>query len=80
MSLLVVVLIIWCIRITWKPMEDYDLWHESLVALRRTHNDIFKHVMELGHDVLSRLVTRRTPEDVQDIHSMTDRLSHVRGV
>lgn len=78
MSGLVVVLIMWCIRITWQPVEDYDVWHESLVALRRTRSDLFKHVMELGQDVLSRLVIHRTPEDVRDIHSMADRQSHIR--
>src|SRR5579863_1923727 len=66
MSALVVVLIMWCIRITWRPTEDYDVWHESLIALRRTRDDLFKRVMELGQDVLSRLVTRRTPEDIHD--------------
>ena len=77
MSVVVVVLIMCCIRITWKPTEDYEVWHESLVALRRTRNDLFQRVMELGQDVLSRLVTRPTPDDR---HSMTDQQSHVRGV
>jgi hypothetical protein len=80
MSVVVAVLIMCCIRITWRPTEDYEVWHESLVALRRTRNDLFKRVMELGQDVLSRLVTRPTPEDVHDIHSMTDQQSHIRGV
>jgi hypothetical protein len=79
MSVVVAVLVMCCIRITWKPTEDYEVWHESLNALRRTRNDLFKRVMELGQDVL-RLVARPTPEDIHDIHSMTDQQSHVRGV
>jgi hypothetical protein len=78
MSALVVVLVMWCVRITWQPTEDYDVWHESLVALRRTRSDLFKRVMELGQDVLSRLVIHRTPEGVHDMPSMTDRQSHIR--
>lgn len=80
MSAIIAVLIMCCIRIAWKPTEDYEVWHESLVALRRTRNGVFKRVMELGQDVLGRLVTRPTPEDDHDIHSMTDQQSRIRGV
>jgi len=79
MSVLVVVIIICCIRISWEPTEDYDLWHRCIFTLRRTRDDLFLRVKELVQD-LGRGSSRHTPEDARSTASMADRQFNVSGV
>ena len=79
MSVLVVVIIICCIRISWEPTEDYDLWHRCLTTLRRTRDDLFQRVKESVQD-FGRGSSRHTPEDARSTASMANRRFDVSGV
>jgi hypothetical protein len=74
MSVLVVVLIIWCIRTAWETTEGEDVWRDSLIVFRRARSNLFKRVKDF---IPSR--SRRVPPHVsQDIHiALSDQLGRV---
>ena len=82
MSALVSALILWCIRTAWESTDDIDVWHNNLVALRRTGDSLFKRVKKLGRDIVGPFSTRRPQEELRSIRSfaMSERPFDVGGV
>jgi hypothetical protein len=80
MSVIVAVLIIWCIQLAWVSTEDYGVWPNSKNALRRTRDDLVKRVKKLGRDFLIPFSTRRAPEVAHSIPPMAERQGDFGGV
>jgi hypothetical protein len=82
MSTLIAALIMWCIRTAWESTEDFDVWHNNLVVLRRTRDNLYKRVKKLGRDITDPFSTRRPQEDVRSMRSisMSERPFEVTGV
>lgn len=80
MSAIVAVLIIRCIQLAWVSTEDYGVWPNSKNALRRTRDDLVKHVKKLGRDFLVPFSTRRASEVAHGIQSMAERRGDFGGV
>jgi hypothetical protein len=74
MSVLAVVLIIWCIRNSWESTEGEDVWRDSLAVFKRARGNLFERVKESNP-----FRTRRVPRDIaQDGHiALTDRVERV---
>jgi len=70
MSLLVAILIIWCIRMAWESTEgEEDVWQESLITLRRARSSLFKGMMEMNPFPIHRV-----PRHISQDHiTLTDR-------
>ena len=79
-SVVVAALIIWCILLGWTSSVDYGVWPNSKNALRRTRDDLAKHVKKLGRDVLIPFSTHRTAEVACDVNAMTERQGDFGGV
>ena len=69
--MLVAALIMWCIWTAWESTEDFDVWNNSLVALRRTRDSLFKRVKKLGRDIVRPFTTRRPQQDVRSLDSIS---------
>ena len=68
MSVLVAILIIWCIRTAWESTEGKDVWRDSLTVLWRTYSNLFKSVKNLNPFCTPRV-------GLQDDHiTLTDRV------
>ena len=82
MSVLVVALILWGIRTAWESTEDFDVWHNNLVTLRRTRDNLFKRVKKFGRGIVGPFSARRPQEDVRSMRSisMSERPFNVTGV
>ena len=82
MSTLVAALIMWCIRTAWESTEDFDVWHNNLVVLRRTRDNLYKRVKKLGRDITGPFSTRHPQEDIRSMRSisMSERPLGVTGV
>jgi hypothetical protein len=72
-SAITVGLVVWCIRLAWVSTEDYDLWHQSKEALRRTRVGLIYRVKEFVQDFLVPFSIRRAPDVLYAMHSSADR-------
>jgi hypothetical protein len=79
-SVIVAVLIVWCIQLARISTQDLYVWHNSKLVLRRTRNDLVKRIKELGQDILSPFSSRRTPEVAHNVHAMAERQGDFGGV
>jgi len=79
-SVVVAVLIIWCIQLAWISTQDLYVWHNSKLVLRRTRDDLVKRIKELGQDIISPFSSRRTPEVAHSVQAMTERQGDFGGV
>jgi hypothetical protein len=79
-SVIVAILILWCIHLARNSTEDFYVWHNSKLALRRTRDDLFKRIKELGHGLLSPFSTRHTPEVAHGVHAIAERQGDFGGV
>jgi hypothetical protein len=86
MSVVTVLLIMWCIQLAWETTDDFDLWLNSKLALRRARDGVAKRIKEFGEDLLSPFPTRRAPDVAHSGHSghsilsMAERRSNLGGV
>lgn len=86
MTVITAVLIMWCIQLAWESTEDFDLWLNSKLALRRARDGVAKRIKEFGEDLLCPFPTRRTPaiahshSHSHSMPSMAERLSTFGGV
>jgi uncharacterized membrane protein YccC len=80
MSVITALLIMWCIQLAWESTEDFDLWHNSKLAIRRARNGVAKRIKEFGEDLLSPFPTRRAPDVAHSIPSMAELQSDFGGV
>jgi hypothetical protein len=74
MTVLMAVLIIWCIRTAWESTEGEDVWRDSLTVFRRARSNLFQRVKGFN-PFRSRRVPRNVPQD--DQFTLTDRLGRV---
>lgn len=47
-SVIVSILVIWCIRTAWESTEGEDVWRDSVVAFQRARSNLFKRVKEFN--------------------------------
>ena len=82
MSTLITALVMWCIRTAWESTDDFDVWHNNLVALRRTRDSLYNRVKKLGRDIVGPFSTRRPQEELRSIRSiaMSERRFGTSGV
>ncbi|KAI0296393.1 hypothetical protein BC826DRAFT_934163 [Russula brevipes] len=73
-SVLMASLIVWCIQSTWESGHDEyaRVWRDSLAAMRRTHRNVIGYMKQLRAGALIPFPTRRTPEDVHNLHPMDE--------
>jgi hypothetical protein len=76
MSVLVAVLIIWCIRATWETTEGEDVWRDNLNVFRRARSNLFKRVKDFN-PFRARRPPRHVPHPPDDQFTLTDRLGRV---
>lgn len=73
-SVVVAILVIWCIRTAWESTEGEDVWRDSVIVFRRARVNLFKRVKEFNP-----FCVRRGRRHVsQDNHiTMADRVGRV---
>ena len=76
MSVLVAVLIIWCIRTAWETTDGEDVWRDSLNVFRRARSDLFKRVKDFN-PFRARRAPRHFPHLQDDQFTLTDRQGRV---
>jgi hypothetical protein len=47
-SVVVAILVIWCIRTAWESTEGEDVWRDSVIVFRRARTNLFKRVKNLN--------------------------------
>jgi hypothetical protein len=76
MSVLVAVLIMWCIRTAWETTDGEDVWRDSLNVFRRARSDLFKRVTYFN-PFRARRTPRHFPHLQDDQFTLTDRQGRV---
>ena len=69
-------LVVGCILTSWRSSDDGELWHDSLVVLKRSRDGVLarlKHFALGTFRLDDALPTTHPPDDDGSIHSMAER-------
>ena len=79
MSVMLVPPVVGCILVSRRTSDDGELWHDSLVVLKRSRDRLLARLKHFAVGVLRSHArpTPHIPEEVGSVHSMTERQDRV---